>query len=161
MKRIGPDGKIAVSCGPFVIARLTGLTLEDAERACLRYAPNWARRNADDTVSVQDPAIIATLRDLGFCCRTYAARPATVRRWAEWSRRIADPVVLAIDGHVLLAHDGLIIDNARMRGCPARHHPDRAARVRLAVRVSLVESYLPINRRTAPTVAPMPEQMAA
>ncbi len=56
-------------------------------------------------------------------------------RWAEWSRRIADPVVLSIPGHVLLAHDGLIIDNAAMRGCPGREHPDRAANVRLAARV--------------------------
>ena len=126
-----------VSCGPFVIARLTGLALPDAERALLRYAPHWARRNADDTVSVQDSAIIATLRDLGFCCQTYAARPATVRCWAEWSRRIAEPVVLSIPGHVLLARRGFIIDNAHPRGCPGREHPDRALMVRLAARVAL------------------------
>jgi hypothetical protein len=122
---------ILVSCAGFVVALLAGITPADAELALLRH-PRWARRDADGGLAVRDPAFIAALGDLGLRCSVVGWRIGTVANWAERSLR---PLLLTTRGHVLLAHRGIVYDNACPDGAPVGAHDDRAAKVQLALRV--------------------------
>lgn len=127
------DDTILVSCVPFVLFKIIG-DLVAVERQLRRYWPRDVIIEGGRIASCHHDATTRVLRDFGFSVRPCRTTPGhTVGAWGAVSR--SEPIILMIPEHALVALEGTVYDTAVPRGCHWRDHPDRAAKVRLALRV--------------------------
>lgn len=111
----------------------------DLFRACADRG--WVRYGCDgqvDALKVVDAAV-ALLPTLGYrvasCYK--GTGPDNAVGWARWSSRWYPdaPLLLEVDGHALVARDGLLYDNNCPNGLSGAEHPYAAARVRVVLPV--------------------------
>jgi hypothetical protein len=136
-----------VNCAAWALAELAGLPAGTVLDLLRPYAERgWAEYDAAGLViGVTMPEVaVALLPSLGFRVASYRGTgPPLAARWARWSARWfpGRSLLLIADGrdgpggHVLLARDGLLLDNGNSDGLPGLDHPYAAARVRVALRL--------------------------
>jgi hypothetical protein len=115
------------------------------DRIRLHADTGWIQYDAAGLViSVTMPEVaVALMPCLGFRVASYRGTgPALAAGWARWSARWfpGTTLLLVVDatggpgGHVVIAHDGLLLDNGNTDGLPGLDHPYCEARVRVALR---------------------------
>jgi hypothetical protein len=139
---------VTINCALWALAQIAGIPAGEMVELLRPYAdhdPPWVGFDAAGRIAsgvIMPELAVDLMPGLGFRVASYKGTgPLIASGWARWSSRWfpGAAILLIVDtdvpgGHVVIAKDGLILDNQNPAGLLGPNHPYADARVRVILR---------------------------